>query len=177
MTFYNTKIKEWGSSQRPIVLRRVEDEQVALIREDLIALTKNLCSSVVLNQLLYWTLRVKDFDLLMAEEKRTSLRDRPSFYHGWFSKSVQEFLEETLLTISVSTLRRYLSFLVERGWVQTRRHSQNKQRQRTQYRVNLRKLCIDLQEHGYSLPDFAIYEILFPSKQKQSQLQRERSIS
>ena len=107
MAFYNTKIKEWASSQRPIVLRRVEHEQVTLIRQDLVSLTEELCSAVILNQLLYWTLQANDFELFIAEEKRVPLQDYSSFYHGWLSKSSQEFLEETkaMLCIYISTLR------------------------------------------------------------------------
>ena len=170
MAFYNAKIKKWASSQRPIVLSRGDyDEQVGLIWQSFASLTGEPCSAVILNQLLYWALRITDFELFVAEEKRAALQDHPSFYHGWFSRSAQEILKATLLTISVSTIRRYLNFLAERGWVQIRKRSQNKWTRTPQYRVNLRKLCIDLQEHGYSLPDFSIYEVLFPSKQENSE--------
>ncbi len=168
----NIKIQEWANSQRSIILNCVGNEKPAVIRQSLVSLTEEPCSAVILDQLLYEALSVQDFELFVAEEKRASLENRVSFYHGWFSKSAQELLEDSMLTMSVSTLRRYLSILIKRGWVQTRKSSQNKGTRTPHYRVNLKKLCSDLYEHGYHLPDFAIYETLSPSEQSQNQLER-----
>ncbi len=49
-----------------------KDAQVSLIRGELVALTGNHFLAIVLNQLLYWTQRVKDFDLMLEEEKALS---------------------------------------------------------------------------------------------------------
>lgn len=131
----------------------------------------------VLRQLVYGSQKVSDFELFVAKEKRASLQNRSSFYHGWVSRSTQEPLKATLLTVSVFTIRRYLSFLAERGWVQIRKRSQNKWTRTPQYRVNLRKLCIDLQEHGYGLPDFSIYEVLSSSEQENSEKSKRPNIN
>ena len=131
----------------------------------------------ILRQLVYGSQKVSDVELFVAKEKRASLQKSSSFYHEWVSRSTQEPLKATLLTVSVFTIRRYLSFLAERGWVQIRKRSQNKWTRTPQYRVNLRKLCIDLQEHGYGLPDFSIYEVLFPSKQENSEKSKRPDIN
>lgn len=168
MTFYNAKIKEWGSFQKSAALHYMSDEQIAVIRKELVVLTGDPYKAVVLNQLLYWILRIKDFDFFIAEEEERAFSpDHTSFSYGGFSKSAQELLEETMLSTTLSALRHDLSSLVEKGWVQTRIDPKNKEGKTTQYRVNLRKLCIDLQSHGYNLPDFTIYETLSPSNQSQ----------
>lgn len=172
MEIDNIKIQEWANSQRSIVLNCVDNEKIALIRQDLVSLTEEPCSAIILDKLLYEALSVQDFELFIAEEKRASLKNRTSFYHGWFSKSAQELLEDTMLTVSVSTLRRYLNILIKGGWVQTRKSAQNKGTRTPHYRVNLRKLCSDLYKNGYHLPDFAIYETLSSSNHCQNQLER-----
>ena len=43
--------------------------QVSLIRQELVTLTGNHSRAVILNQLLYWTQRTKDFSLMVEEER------------------------------------------------------------------------------------------------------------
>ncbi|MBP9692992.1 MAG: hypothetical protein KBD90_06690, partial [Alphaproteobacteria bacterium] len=45
------------------------DPKVAVIRKELVVLTGDTDIAVVLNQLLYWSQRVKDYDLLIDEEQ------------------------------------------------------------------------------------------------------------
>jgi hypothetical protein len=144
-------------SQRSIVFNHDDDEQVAVIRKELVILTGDFFSAVILDQLLYLTLQAKDFELFAAEEKRASLEAYSFCCHGWLSKSTQELLEETMLGVTVPTLRRYLNGLVKQGWVRTRRNVQNKVTRTIQYRVNLNKVRCDLQGHGYSFPGLEIY--------------------
>lgn len=135
-----------------------------MIREELITLTGDPCTAAILGQFLYWSQKVPDFDLFIEEERDVSSKNRP-LQHGWFHKTTQEFLQETMLCMSITTFRRYLSNLTDRGWVQTRLYPQIRGDRTTQYRVNLRKLCNDLQEHGYSLPGFAAYGVCPQLKQ------------
>lgn len=145
--------------------------RLCLIQGELVDLTGDPLMATVLWQLVFWSQRVSDFELFVAEEKRGALQDRSSspFYHGWFSKPAQELLAETMLRTTLSTLHRYLDFFVEQRWVQRRTHPQNKGDETIQYRVSLRKVCIDLQERGYSRPGFATYGVLPSSEQENSE--------
>lgn len=140
-----------------------------LIQGELVDLTGDPLMAAVLWQLVFWSQRVPDFELFVAEEKRTVLQDSSSFYHGWFSKPAQELLAETMFRTTLFTLHRYLDFFVEQRWVQRRTHPQNKGDETIQYRVSLKKLCIELQNHGYSRPGFATYGVLPSSEQENSE--------
>lgn len=148
-----------------------------LIQGELVDLTGDPLMASFLWQLVYWSQRVPDFELFVAEEKRAALQERSSFYHGWFSKSVQELLAETMFRTTLSTLHYYLDFFVEQRWVQRRTNPQNKGDETLQYRVSLRKLCIDLQNHGYILPGFATYGLLPSSEQENSEKSRYLKVS
>ncbi|EKE10464.1 MAG: hypothetical protein ACD_16C00030G0001 [uncultured bacterium] len=148
--------------------------KVAVIREEFVTLTNDSRMAVVLGHLVEESSRVPDFNLFI-EEETSSLEtaspptDQPTFQHGWFCKTIQELLDETLLHVTGVTFRRYLNFLVGRGWVRTRTNPRNRWDRRTQYRVNLRKLCADLQKRGYTLSVFESYESLFHSQKECSE--------
>ncbi len=137
--------------------------KIAIIREELVALTHDPLIAVVLNQLLYWTQRVSDFDLLVAEENTSPLKNKKA--HGWFYKSSQELIEETLLQVSKVTMRRYLNFLVKHGWLSERGNPHYKWDKTTQYRLNLSKLQADLQALGWSIPGFT-EDLVLPQASK-----------
>lgn len=142
--------------------------RLILVREELLTLTGDPRTAAILGQFLYWSRRVSDFDLFLAEENNLSSKCHV-FEHGWFYKTVQEFMEETKLSISAVTFRHYLGFLIDQGWVQTRVHSETRGSRTTQYRVNLRRLSRDLQEHGYSLSEFAAHELCPSAEQNHSE--------
>jgi len=148
-----------------------------LIQGELVDLTGDPLMATVLWQLVFWSQRVPDFELFVAEEKRTAFQERSSFSHGWFGKSTQELLVETMFCVTVPHLRRYLNFLTERGWVQRRTNPQNKWDKTIQYRVSLRKLCVDLQKQGYSLPGFATYGVLPPSEEENSEKSKRSNVT
>lgn len=129
--------------------------KIAVIREELVALTKDPLIAVVLNQLVYWTQRVKDFDLFLEEERRVNPECNVSSRHGWLYKTANELIEETMLHISHPTMRKYLKFLIEKGWLEERSNTVYKWNKTTQYRVNLRKLQEDLFVRGYALQGFS----------------------
>lgn len=133
--------------------------KVAVIREELVALTGDPLMAVVLNQLLYWTQRVKDFDLLLEEEKEINSDCTVAPRHGWIYKTAEDLGEETMLRVSRHTIRRYLTFLKKKGWVDERINPQSRWNKTTQYRVNLKKVQGDLLTLGYSLPGFSVGEV------------------
>jgi hypothetical protein len=138
------------------------EPKIVLIREEFVELTGDPLVAVVLNQLIYWSQRVTDFDLYVTEEKRLPSKKQAALQYGWFRKANRELMEETMLRVTVITFRRYISCLVKEGWIQTRINPRYKWNRNPQYRVNLRKLCADLQKKGYSFPGFESYEI-FPN--------------
>lgn len=133
--------------------------KLAVIREEFVALTGNPFIAVILNQLLYWTRRLPDFEGLIEEEFSTPTPLTPSREYGWFYKTSQELTEETLLCLSRYTMRNYLRFLIEEGWISERLSPQNKWDKTTQYRVNLRQLQMRLNALGYTLPNFTKDEL------------------
>lgn len=140
----------------------LKDRHVAVIRKELVTLTGNHYTALVLNQLLYWTERVKDFDLFLKEEKQfqSSSQDEELPCHGWIYKTANDLIAETLLCIDRTTMRRYLTFLVKKGWVFSRTNPSNKWDRTTQYRVNLGKIKDDLLTLGFHLPGSCVKEVL-----------------
>jgi DNA-binding MarR family transcriptional regulator len=146
-----------------------QSQRVSVIRDELVALTGNHFTALVLNQLLYWTQRVKDFDLYLEEERilralgkeegsNSNVQDIPQ--HGWIYKTANELIQETLLCVNRTTMRRYLNFLIEKGWIEERTNPSNKWDKTTQYRINLRKIQEDLLTLGLTLPECCLREIL-----------------
>jgi hypothetical protein len=148
-----------GSPSRPPLFsgRRLygwPPTKITIIREDLVALTGNPFTAVVLNQLLYWTERLTDLDQLVKEELDSERGDSPRY--GWFYKSSEELSEETLLGFDRRTIRRYLKDFMEKGWLSERPNPANKWDRTTQYRINIRQIYLDLREVGYDLPGFPL---------------------
>jgi hypothetical protein len=134
--------------------RKTKCPKIAVAREEFVDLTQDLLMAMILNQLLYWSQRVKDFDLFLEEERAFSTEyERPTRY-GWFYKSAIELSEETMLRLTKVTMRKYLHCLIENGWISERANPLNKWDRTTQYRVNLKSLHIDLQKLGWDLPGF-----------------------
>jgi len=128
--------------------------KVAVIREEFMALTHDPMAAIVLNQLVYWSLRVKDFDLFLEEERQFNPACNVLPRHGWIYKTAEDLIAETMLNVSKSTMLRYLAALLEAKWLDKRSNPINKWDRTTQYRVNLHKLQEDLARLGYTLPGF-----------------------
>lgn len=154
--FTTYKQERASSSRSSKVAHYSEDQQISLIRKELVALTDNHDKAIVLNQLLYWTERIKDFDLWLEEEKNFNPKNAALPQHGWIYKTAKDLIKETLLCINRTTLRRYMTFLIHKGWVDERLNPSNKWDKTLQYRVNLRKIQNDLSALGRTLPDIYV---------------------
>jgi len=150
---HNTQMEGRESSPKQTAVHQPNDDQVSIIRKEFVALTGDHFSAVILNQLMYWTQRVKDFDLLLEEEKNFHPECNVSSRHGWIYKTAVDLIEETMLGISHPTMRKYLKHLIDQGWIDERAHPLDKWNKTTQYRVNIRKLQEDLIAIGRNLPD------------------------
>ena len=122
------------------------------LREEFVALTHDPLVAIVLNQLLYWTQRVKDFDLLLEEEQFLNPECNVSPRHGWIYKTSKELIIETMILVDRTTMRRYLKTLIDKGWLEERSNPHNRWDKTSQYRLNLRKLQEDLWKIGFDLP-------------------------
>jgi hypothetical protein len=123
----------------------------AVIREELVALTGDVMQAVVLNQFLYWTERVRDFDAFVEEEKERDPELQLQPRQGWIYKTAAQMAEETMLTVSESTMNRYMSALVKEGFLLRRNNPAHRWDRTYQYRVDLYEIQERLEALGYHL--------------------------
>jgi len=131
-----------------------------VIKEEFVALTGDMIKAIILNQFIYWSERVQDFDKFIQEEKaRAKVDDEEiniKLNNGWIYKSAEELSEETMLNLAHNTIRRHIKYLTEKGWLDQRTNPDRKWDRTTQYRVNLVKINSDLMKIGYILQDYKV---------------------
>lgn len=140
-----------------------------VVKEELVALTGDFIKAMILNQFLYWTERVDDFDRLLLEEKEKHKFSQDTskgeleieLRCGWIYKKVQELSEELMVNIKRETLRKYIKSLIDNGWLYERRNPIHKWDNTLQYRVDRLKVQKDLRDLGYHLEGF---ELLNPNE-------------
>lgn len=131
----------------------------AVIREDLLSITKDYHKAILLNQFIYWSERVSDADKFIEKEneiaKNNGEAERELFY-GWIYKTAEELADEVMLGLSASQIRRYINDLVDLGYLSKRNNPKYKWDRTLQYRVNLAKIAKDLKKNGFPLSDYKI---------------------
>lgn len=131
-----------------------------VIKEELIELTGDITKAILLNQFIYWSERMKDFDRFLEEEKKRMKikEEKPNIekQNGWIYKSAEELSEETMLNMTSKTIRKHLKDLIESGWLDERNNPKYNWDRTKQYRVNITKVQRDLQELGYLLEGYPI---------------------
>jgi len=131
-----------------------------VIKEELVTLTGDFTKAVLLNQFIYWSERVKDFDKFIEEEKlRMKTEGQESNVdkqNGWIYKTTEELSDETMLRLSPQTIRRHLRKLIDNNWIDERQNPKYKWDRTKQYRVNITKIQADLQKLGYSLAGYPL---------------------
>ncbi|TWT00128.1 hypothetical protein [Planomicrobium sp. CPCC 101079] len=128
----------------------------AIIKEELVKLTGNHALAITLNQLLYWSLRIKDKDKFIREEVEQEDCMVKSIKYGWIYKTSEELSQEIMLG-SQTTVRRYLKELTKCEFIFERRNPKYRYDKTYQYRVNLNKIRMELKILGYELNDFNHY--------------------
>lgn len=135
----------------------------AVIKEELVSLTGDFKKAIVLNQMIYWSERVKDFDKFISEEQERSKlagieREEKELNNGWIYKKAEELAEETLMKVNKSTMSRCLDSLVKSGWLDRRRNPNPRfgYDKTYQYRVNLVQIQKDLNKSGYPLEGYKL---------------------
>lgn len=131
-----------------------------VVKEELVALTKDFTKAVILNQMIYWSERVADFDQFIMQEKNRAKHSGVEINiletNGWIYKTADELSEETMLGLSPSAMREQLKKLVAAGYLSERRNPEHKWDRTIQYRVNLIKIQRELLSLGYSLEGYRV---------------------
>ena len=138
----------------------------AVIREDLLSITNDYRKAIILNQFIYWSERVSDADKFIQKENEianSNGEEERELFYGWIYKTAEELADEVMLGLSASQIRRYISDLVDMGYISKRNNPKYKWDRTLQYRVNLVNIAKDLKKNGYPLSD---YRIEIPENEK-----------
>jgi hypothetical protein len=129
-----------------------------VIKEELVCLTGDAFSALALNQYIYWIERMNDVDKYIKEEKERDPDLEIELTHGWIYKTAKDLHDELMLGESLSerSLRRIIDKLVDAGWLDRRNNPKVKWDRTYQYRPNIRRIQIDLQELGFSLENYPL---------------------
>lgn len=131
----------------------------AVIREDLLSITKDFREAIILNQFIYWSERVSDADILIKKENEIAQKngeeEKEPFY-GWMYKTADELAEEVMLGLSAVQTRRYVKKLIDYGYISERRNPKYKWDRTLQYKINLVNIARALKKNGYPLSDYRI---------------------
>ncbi|MEI3162960.1 MAG: hypothetical protein V8S74_06110 [Lachnospirales bacterium] len=126
-----------------------------IIKEELVELTGSYVDAILLNQLLYWSERVKDFDLFLQQEAELNGREPDKCYFGWIYKSYDALSKETMLGLSPSNIKKHIETLHNAGFIEIRQNK-NKWDRRKEYKINLKYIQNELILKGYSLEGYTL---------------------
>lgn len=129
-----------------------------VIKEELVWLTGDFIKAAILQQFLYWTDRMKDVDTYILQENARAEQHgydtTQDLTEGWVYKTAEELAEETMLKLSVPTMRAHIKTLTDKGYLNQRKNPKYRWDKTTQYRVDLIKVSNDLAENGYFLEGY-----------------------
>ena len=131
----------------------------AIIKEEYIAITGDYPKAVILNQFIYWSERIKDFDDFIHQENKRAVEhglEEQELTCGWIYKSAEELSDETMLGLSVASMRSHIKVLIDYGFISERNNPKYKWDRTKQYRVNLVEITKALIEKGYVLEGYKI---------------------
>lgn len=131
----------------------------AVIKEEYVSITGDFIKAVLLNQFVYWSERVKDFDTFIEQENKRALDHgltQQDITGGWLYKTAEELSEETMLGLSVASMRTHIKALIDFGYISERNNPKYKWDRTKQYRVNLVEIAKALSEKGYNLEGYKI---------------------
>ena len=131
-----------------------------VIKQELVELTGDYRAALILNQFIYWTERMRDTDKYIREEKERAIKEDISVdiseSNGWIYKSAEELNDELMVGMSKPTIRKYIKQLIEQGYIHERQNPKYKWDKKTQYRLNLYNLQLDLAKLGYALEGYSL---------------------
>jgi hypothetical protein len=137
----------------------------SVIKEELVAITGGYIEAILLNQLIYWTERTADFDkYIMQENERAKKEGQPTndVTGGWIYKTSEDLADETMLGLSSASIRKYIIFLENMGYISERENPKHKWDRTKQYRVNMINVIQALTKKGYTLEGYKTnFQLLF----------------
>jgi len=138
-----------------------------VVKEELVALTGDWLSAMILNQFLYWSERTKDTDDYLKEERKRAesggyydtleALDKIPLVHGWIYKKSSQLAEELMGCASEDTIRRRIRKLVSMGFLQERRNPRYRWDRTLQYRPDLVFIQQELEKLGYALEGYKLH--------------------
>jgi len=135
--------------------------KVVVIREELVALTGHWLDAVILNQLIYWSQKTRDYDEFLEEERTRDPSKDIELTHGWIFKSADELGDELMVGVSSTTILRHINNLTEAGYLDKRRNPRCKWDRTWQYRPNIIRVQNDLMAIGYVLSGYTLVKNAF----------------
>jgi|GEM_PF-6864346 DNA-binding MarR family transcriptional regulator len=144
-----------------MIEKKVRPLMRAVIKEEYVVITGDMMEAVILNQMIYWSERVSDFDKFIAEEQARQPQEAATentmpLLHGWIHKSSLELKEEIMSMDSTKTISRKLENLVAKGFLDRRNNPQALYDRKYQYRVNFTVIIEALAEEGYALEGYKV---------------------
>lgn len=137
----------------------VERLKRAVIKEEYVAITGDFQKAVLLNQFIYWSERVKDFDEFITQENKRAEQHGLSIQdltYGWIYKTAEELSDETMLGLSPASIRTHIKALIDMGYISERNNPKYKWDRTKQYHVNLVEIAKALMKDGYSFEGYKI---------------------
>lgn len=162
-----------NQQERPLMRAVIKEELYTLLHRDHV-------KALILNQMLYWSERMQDFDRFITEERERAKEDietvQINLTYGWIFKKAEELSVEIMVDLSKSSMMRHIKDLVDVGYLDQRRNPKNKMDKTYQYRVNIRKiqedlLCMGLALEGYRIPVDFVTKPMRGSKDRGSVLE------
>jgi hypothetical protein len=140
-------------------MRTIRQEKVAVLREGYFKITGNVTEAMLLNQMIYWSQRVSDYDQFISEEnarRKIEEQDAINLTYGWIHKTATELKDEIMSDDSRMTIQRKIDNLVKKGYLERRNNPIHAYDRTYQYRVNMLKIYDDLNSCGYQLEGIKI---------------------
>ena len=129
------------------------EENVVIAREGVVKLLGDFRLAVVLEQLIYWSNKTRDYDKFLEEEIELINKDGGKSdlekRFGWIYKTAQELSDELMGIGAPKTIAKDLVKLEELGYIESRNNPKYKWDHTKQYRPNYVKIQKDLLELGY----------------------------
>lgn len=131
----------------------------AVLREDLMAVTKDLTQSMVLGQMLYWTKTLDAVNEMIFEENKRLAEENLEQYdynYGWIWKSAKEMREDLMMAFSEDAIQKAFSVLSASGLLMKRNNPKVRYDRKLQYRIDLVFLRRKLKDCGWEMTDFIL---------------------
>lgn len=131
----------------------------AVIKEEFVAITGDFIKAILLNQFIYWSERVLDFDEFIKQENERAVNyglQEIDLTCGWIYKTAEELSVETMIDLSVASIRTHIKALIDKGFIAERNNPKYKWDRTKQYRVNLLEISKSLNEMGFFLEGYKI---------------------